>query len=86
MSEYYVYIDTVEQDGLAYNHLLRLMVKGKEYLISAVTKKPLGSNGDRTWVTWRDLDCDTVHTLEQAGARIVTGQVKLCTAHEVKKP
>lgn len=83
--EYYVYIDTVEQDGQAVNHLLRLMVKGKEYLISAVTKKPLGSNGDRVWVTWRDLDCDTVHTLEQSGARIIIGQVKLCTATDVRK-
>lgn len=85
MSEYYVYVDTVEQDGFAYNHLLRLMVKGKEYLISAVTRSPLGTAGGRVWVTWRDLDCDTVHTLEQSGARIVTGQVKLCTAYEVKK-
>jgi len=85
MSEYYVYVDTVEQDGFAYNHLLRLMVKGKEYLISAVTRSPLGTAGGRVWVTWRDLDCDTVHTLEQTGTRIVTGQVKLCTAYEVKK-
>jgi len=86
MSEYYVYIDTVEQDGQAVNHLLRLVVKGKEYLISATTRSPLGTAGGRVWVTWRDLDCDTVHTLEQSGARIVTGQVKLCTAYEAKKP
>lgn len=85
MSEYYVYVDTVEQDGPAYNHLLRMVVRGKEYLISATTRKPLGNNGDRIWVTWRDLDCELVHTLEQASSRIITGQVQLCTAYEVKK-
>lgn len=83
--EYYVYVDTIEQDGQAVNHLLRLVVKGKEYLISATTRSSLGAAGSRTWVTWRDLDCDTVHTLEQAGARIVTGQVKLCTATDARK-
>jgi hypothetical protein len=83
--EYYVQVDTIEQDGSAYNHLLRMVVKGKEYLISATTRHPLGSPGGRVWVTWRDLDCDTVHTLEQGGARIVTGQIKLCTAYGVEK-
>lgn len=85
MSEYYVYVDTVEQDGSAYNHLLRMQVKGKEYLISAVTRQPLGTAGGRAWVTWRDLDCDTVHTLEQSGARLISGQVKVCTAFDVRK-
>lgn len=85
MSEYYVYIDTVEQDEQAVNHLLRMQVKGKEYLISATTRSPLGTAGGRVWVTWRDLDCDTVHTLEQSGARLISGQVKICTAFGVGK-
>ena len=85
MTEYYVQVDIVEQDGQAYNHLLRLQIKGKEYLISATTRQPLGSAGGRVWVTWRDLDCDTVHTVEQVGTRLVTGQVKLCTAVDARK-
>lgn len=85
MSEYYVYIDTVEQDGSAYNHLLRMVVKGKEYLISATTRHPLGPPEGKIWVTWHDLDCDTVHTIEQVGARVMAGQVKLCTATDARK-
>lgn len=83
--EYYVHIEAVEQDGQAVNHLLRLQIRGKEYLISATTRHPLGTAGGRVWVTWRDLDCDTVHTVEQVGAKVVAGQVKLCTATDARK-
>ncbi len=83
--EYYVYIDTAEQDGSEWNHLLRLVVKGKEYLISATTPLVLGQVGSRLWVTWSELECHKVTTVEEVPGRFVTGKVNLCTAFDVRK-
>jgi hypothetical protein len=83
--EYYVYIDTAEQDGSEWNHLLRLVVKGKEYLISATAPSALGQGGDRRWVTWSELECHKVTTVEEVPGRFVTGKVNLCTAFDVRK-
>lgn len=82
--EYYVYIDTVEEDGAEWNHLLRMNIRGKEYLISATTPSALGQGGSRLWVAWSALECHKVTTLEQAGDRLVTGKVSLCTAFNVR--
>lgn len=82
--EHYVYIDTVEQDGSEYNHLLRMIVRGQEYLVSATAPTALGQGGDRIWVVWSALECHKVTTVEQAGDRFVSGQVFLCTATDVR--
>jgi len=85
MSEYYVTVDTVEQDGSEYNHLLRMIVRGQEYLVSATTPTALGRGGDRLWLTWSELECHKVTTIEEAPGKFVTGRVKLCTAFDVRK-
>lgn len=84
MSEYCVYIDTVEGDGDSYNHLLRMQYHGKEYYISATTDQPIGTEGSRLWVTWSRLECTLVPTVEQAGITFVKGKVNLCTAYNIK--
>lgn len=85
MSEYYVTIDTVEEDGMEWNSLLRLVVAGKEYLISAVTVEKLGKPNDRLWVEWSKLECDTVSTIEENRGVFFVGKVKLCTATDVRE-
>jgi hypothetical protein len=82
--EYYVTIDTAEEDGSEWNHLLKMVVRGKEYLISATAPTQLGHAGDRIWVTWSRLECDNVTTIEQVGDRFVSGKVNLCTATNVR--
>jgi len=84
MSEQYVTVDTVEQDGQEYNHLLRLVVHGREYLISATTPSALGQEGSRVWVTWSELECHKVTTVEEAPGRFVPGSAFLCTAFDVR--
>jgi hypothetical protein len=85
MSEYYVTVDTVEQDGLEWNHLLRLVIRGQEYLISATAPTALGQEGNRLWLTWSELECNKVTTIEAVGDMFVTGQLFLCTATDVRK-
>ena len=85
MSEYYVTIDTAEEDGTEWNHLLRLVVRGKEYLISATTPSALGREGDRVWLKWSRLECDNVTTIEENRGVFFTGKVKICTAFDVEE-
>jgi hypothetical protein len=82
--EYYAIIDTVEQDDSGWNHLLRLVIRGQEYLISATAPSALGQDGDRLWVTWSALECHKVTTVEAIGDRFVPGSVFLCTAFDVR--
>jgi hypothetical protein len=82
--EYYVTIDTVEEDGPEWNHLLKMVVRGKEYLISATASSALGQKGSRLWVVWSALECDKVITMEEAPGQFVTGQIFLCTATDVR--
>jgi hypothetical protein len=84
MSEHYVYVDTAEQDGSECNHLLRMIVRGKEYLISATAPTALGQEGSRVWVTWSEMECHKVITMEEAPGQFVTGQIFLCTATNVR--
>lgn len=77
--EYYVHIDTVEQDGEDYNHLFHMQIRGEEYLVSATSRVQLGLPGMRVWLTWRGMECDLVHTVEQVGQTFISGQVRLCT-------
>lgn len=79
MSEYYVQVDTVEQDGDDYNHLFHMQYHGSEYLISGTARVPLGLPGMKVWLTWPRMTCDVVHTVEQVGQRFVAGQVRLCS-------
>lgn len=83
MSEYYVIVDTVEQDGHEWNHLLTMVVKGQEYLVSATTDHRLGGEGSRLWVSWSELSCHTITTIEDINGRIVSGSVNLCTAYGI---
>lgn len=85
ISEYYVTVDTVEEDGTEWNHLLKMVLHGKEYLISTTTTAPLGQVGTHLWVRWTRLVCDNVTTLEQRHGYLVSGRVKLCTAFDVEE-
>lgn len=85
MSEYYVKIEASEQDQQEWNQLLHLQIRGKEYLVSATTGRALGKVGDRLWVTFGSLECETVSTVEQAGSRLISGKVQLCTAWDTRK-
>ncbi len=83
--EYYVKIDAVEEDGKEYNHLFHMVYHGKEYFIAWSGDSKIGQEGEKVWLSWSKLECDTVHTVESINGNLVSGTVRLCSAHDVKR-